>query len=155
MFPHTSEPMRAPLPPQTRYDYPINKLQSYLLQAVFWLPMVCYLYGIRVKIINGPVAIPLFCLAWLVGMTGLVAAQVIEPWVGSRSTRVLELPGRSERICVFQPYFGRKCKELSGGTVELERTGEVFDLDAPYGTCTIKNKTWKQRYEPAQLVLRF
>lgn len=33
----TPEPMRVPLPPQTRYDYPINKLQSYLLQAVFWL----------------------------------------------------------------------------------------------------------------------
>lgn len=70
----TPEPMRAPLPPQTRYDYPINKLQSYLLQAVFWLPMAYDLYGIRVHIINGPAAIPLFCIAWLVGMSGLVTA---------------------------------------------------------------------------------
>lgn len=149
------EPMHTPLPPQTRYDYPFDKTQSYLLQAVFWIPMAYTLYGMRFNSIKGPIVIPIFCLAWVVGMAGLVISKLVEPWVGSHSIRLLKTHGKAERICILRPYFGRKSRELTGGTVELVRTGEVVDLDAPYGICTMKNRSWKQRYEPAWLVLDF
>lgn len=99
-----------------------------------------------------------FVLTIILAVVGILINALAAPWFGTWCIRLLQTSnGEFESVCIFRPYFGRKSREYTGGTVELIELGEVIDLDAPY---EIRTSRWvegryKQRWEPAVFVLDF
>lgn len=148
------EPLRLPLPPQTRYDSPLGKWPARLMMASAGLPMAWALvageHGYRLIFDYG--------LTVVLAVLGIFINALAKPWFGIWCIRLLQTSsGGFESVCIFRPYCGRKSREYTGGTVELVELGEVTDLDAPYEVRTSKwgEGQYKQRWEPALFVFDF